>query len=111
MAVSQSQPARQLMTSAKDKDDFCDPHHIVTLEIGANICDRYLEENTMKQHLPAVRPARVLIWRQVKRGIVALRRCARSGTSVEREDVGLSDTALSRWEPMFKLPNRVSRSH
>lgn len=65
----------------------------------------------MSQHLSAVRPARVLSWRQVKRGIVALRRRARSSASVAGEDGSVREVALSRWEPMFKLPNRFSRSH
>lgn len=48
----------------------------------------------MSQHLPAV-PARVPSSHQVKRGIVALRRRARSGSAVEREDVSLRETAFS----------------
>lgn len=65
----------------------------------------------MSQHRPAIRPARALTWRQVKRGIVALRRRARSNASVAGEEANLRDDTVSRWESMFKLPNRFSRSH
>jgi hypothetical protein len=65
----------------------------------------------MSQHLPASRPDRMLSWRQVKRGIVALRRRARTSPSVGYRDAKVRDVALSSWEPMFKLPNRFSRSH
>jgi hypothetical protein len=65
----------------------------------------------MSQHLRASRPDRMLSWRQVKRGIVALRRRARSGASVFYGEAKVRDVALSSWEPMFKLPNRFSRSH
>jgi len=65
----------------------------------------------MSQHLSAVRPARALSWRQVKRGIVALRRRARSSESAACEDRSVREVALSRWEPIFKLPNRFSRSY
>ena len=63
----------------------------------------------MSQHM--ARPARVRSWRQVKRGIVALRRRARSSSSAAGEDARVGDAAISRWEPMFKLPNRFTRSN
>jgi hypothetical protein len=65
----------------------------------------------MSQHQPAVRPARALSWRKVKRSIVALRRRALLSDSVTCEDGSAREVALSRWDPMFKLPNRFSRSH
>jgi hypothetical protein len=65
----------------------------------------------MSQHLSASRPDRVLSWRQVKRGIIALRRRARSGALKADADARVQDAALSRLEPMFKLPNRFSSSN
>jgi len=63
----------------------------------------------MSDHLPAVRPARILSWRQLKRGIAAMRRRARSSAAA-CDDASIRDVELSRWEPMFKLPNRFNRS-
>jgi len=65
----------------------------------------------MSQHQPVVRPAHVLSWREVKRGIVALRLREPSSPSVGHEDASEREVALSRWEAMFRLPNRFSRSH
>ena len=93
------------------KAAVCDLHHIAIPELGANIFFRRSASGriAMSQHM--ARPARVLSWRQVKRGIVALRRRARSSESAACEDRSVREVALSRWEPIFKLPNRFSRSY
>ena len=65
----------------------------------------------MGQRPLAIRPDRALRWRQLKRGIAAFRRRVPAIASPASEDAKVRDGDLSRWEPIFKLPNRFGRSH